>query len=256
MNLDLTEKKVFISGSSRGLGFFIAKQLLKEGCYVAINGKNKSRLEAGFKLLNNEYKNKVIKIQGDMSIPSQASRAVKNVIKVFGSLDILVCNAGSGISVPPGFETYNEWQKSFSTNLWSATNLIEEAKDYLILSKGNILCISSICGIEVIPGAPVTYSVAKSALNAYVKGISKPLGKKGVRINAIAPGNLFFEGSTWEKKIKLDKHKVMKMLKDEVPLSRFGSPEEIANWAAWIVSNKSSFSTGVIYRIDGGQLRS
>ena len=256
MNLGLTEKKVFISGSSRGLGFFIAKQLLKEGCYVAINGKNNSRLEAGFKLLNNEYKNKVIKIQGDMSIPSEASSAIKNVIKVFGSLDILVCNAGSGISVPPGFETFNEWQKSFSTNLWSATNLIEEAKDYLILSKGNILCISSICGLEVIPNAPIIYSVAKSALNAYVKGISKPFGKSGVRINAIAPGNLIFKGSIWEKKIKINKNKTIKMLKDDVALSRFGNPEEIANWAAWIVSDKSSFSTGVIYRVDGGQLRS
>ena len=73
-----------------------------------------------------------------------------------GDIDILVCNVGSGSSVPPGQETYDEWHKVFAVNFFSATNLIEASLDFLEKSKGSIVCISSICGTEIIPGAPVT----------------------------------------------------------------------------------------------------
>ena len=65
-----------------------------------------------------------------------------------------------------------------------------------------IVCVSSICGLEVIPGAPLTYSAAKAALNAYIRGVAVPLGADGVRINGIAPGNILFKGSVWERKLK------------------------------------------------------
>jgi 3-oxoacyl-[acyl-carrier protein] reductase len=72
--------------------------------------------------------------------------------------------------VPPGEENHEEWQRVFAVNLWSATNIVEVASNALAASKGSIVCISSICGQEVVPGAPIAYSVAKVALNAYVRG--------------------------------------------------------------------------------------
>ena len=126
-----------------------------------------------------------------------------------GGLDILICNAGSGNSVEPGKENLDEWLRVFNINFFSATNVIEIFEPFLKKSKGNIICISSTCGCEVIPNAPITYSVAKAALNSYVKSISRPLAENNININAIAPGNIIFEGSVWERKLK-DKPLVVK----------------------------------------------
>ena len=97
---------------------------------------------------------------------------------------------------------------------------------------------------------------SKAALNAFVKGISRPLGKDGVRINAIAPGNILFKGSNWEKKINADSVNVYSMIEKEVPLGSFGNAEDIANLACYLSSSISNFITGSIFTIDGGQVRS
>jgi len=142
----------------------------------------------------------------------------------------------------------------FSVNLWSATNVIEAATEALAASKGAIVCISSICGQEVVPGAPITYSAAKAALNAYVRGISKHLGKRDVRINAIAPGNILFDESVWAMKIKEDQAAVAEMLAREVALEKLGSPSDIANLTAYLLSPISNFATGAVWTLDGGQV--
>ena len=100
-----------------------------------------------------------------------------------------------------------------NVNFQSTTNIIQIFKEDLIKSKGTIICISSICGVETILGAPVTYSVSKSALNAYVNSISRPFDKNGVRINAITTGNILIESSTSSDKIKSNPSSVNKMLK-------------------------------------------
>ena len=166
MNLELSGKVAFISGSSRGIGLEIAKTLDAEGCKVIINGRNKERLADAIKELPT-----ATAISADITDEEQSNRVISDVIKQFGKLDILICNVGSGDSVKPGDELFQDWQESFAINLWSATNLVEAARDYLALSNGSIVCISSICGLEVIPGAPLTYSAAKAALNSYIKGV-------------------------------------------------------------------------------------
>ena len=180
---------------------------------------------------------------------------IKETINKWGSIDIIVCNVGSGTSVKPGDENFEEWQKVFLNNFYSAVNVIEAAKNELSKSGGSIVCISSIAGMES-TGAPVTYSVSKSALNAYVKNISKPLAKLGIRINAVIPGNIIFEGSVWTKKLSENPQDVEKMLKNEVAMQRFGKPQEIANFVAFLCSEKSSFATGSLFVVDGGQTRS
>ena len=123
-----------------------------------------------------------------------------------------------------------------------------------ILDK-SIVCISSIAGVEC-TGAPVTYSVAKSAINSYVKNISKYLAKSGTRINAVAPGNIIFDDSIWKKKISENSNDVEDMLKREVAMGRFGTPEEISNLVVFLCSEKSSFITGSTFVADGGQTKS
>ena len=249
MQLDLTEKVALVTGSSKGIGLSIAQTLHSEGCRVALNARNAKDLgTAAGKLAGS------IGVLGDVTQPPEAQQIINEVISIFGRLDILICNVGSGRSVPPGKETAEEWQRVFALNLWSTTNIVEAARDALFASKGVIVCISSICGLEVIPGAPVTYSSAKAALHAYVRGIARPFGIQGVRINAITPGNILFDGSVWSRKLVEDGPGVHDMLAKNVALGSLGSPVDVANLAAYLASPRSGFASGSVWTLDGGQV--
>jgi len=252
LQLNLSGKTAFVSGASKGIGLAIAERLVQEGCQVAINGRDGNALSAAAERLGHT----VVQLVGDVTKPDEARRVITRALDELGSLDVLVCNVGGGDSVPPGEETFNEWQRVFALNLWSTTNLVEVSKIALAKGKGSIVCVSSICGGDVVPGAPVTYSAAKAALDAYVRGVARPLGQLGVRINAVAPGNILFDGSVWERKLRDDPELVKTMLKEEVALGAFGQPQQVADWVAWLASEKSAFATGGIYRLDGGQMRS
>lgn len=251
MQLDISGKTALVTGSSKGIGWAIAQTLHAEGCRVALNGRNEKDLRAATAQLAG-----AIGVVGDVTQSAEAHRIVAEVLGTFGRLDILICNVGSGRSVAPGQENADEWQRMFAVNLWSATNVVEAAREPLKNSGGSIVCISSICGVETVPGAPVAYSAAKAALNTWVRGIARPLGKEGVRINAIAPGNVLFEGSVWESKLNENAAAVQAMLFREVSLSRLGKPEEIADLAVFLCSPLAGFATGSIFALDGGQLRS
>lgn len=250
MQLELSGKTALVTGSSKGIGRAIAEALHAEGCQVALNGRNPDDLATATAELAGS-----IAVAGDLTHPEDARRVISEVIKSFGRLDILVCNVGSGRSVPPGEETPEEWQRVFALNLWSTTNTVEAAREALVASKGAIVCVSSICGLEVIPGAPVTYSAAKAALHAYVRGIARPLGKEGVRINAVAPGNILFESSVWTLKLAEDKNSVQSMLNSEVALGSLGAPRDVAELVVYLTSKRASFATGGVWVLDGGQVR-
>jgi len=251
MHDNFSGKTALITGSSKGIGLSIAKALYKQNCKIALNSKNENEL----KLAASELPG-AIYLAGDVTQPKEAQRIVSDVVKLFGKLDILICNVGGSQSVLPGEETFEEWQRIFSLNLWSTTNMVEASFKDLEKTAGAIVCISSICGLEVIKNAPVTYSSAKAALNAYVKGIARPLGEKGIRINAVAPGNILFDDSVWFRKLNDNKIAVEDMIKTDVSLGRFGKPEEVANLVVYLASDLASFSTGAIWTLDGGQVHS
>lgn len=251
MHLNLAGKVALVTGSSKGIGRVIAQTLHEEGCRVALNARNVVDLSyATAQLLG------AIGVAGDITQPGKARHVIAKVLSTFGQLDILVCNVGSGRSVPPGNESADEWQRVFALNLWSTTNIVEAARDALVSTKGVIVCISSICGLEVIQGAPVTYSAAKAAVHAYVRGISRPLGKQGVRINAIAVGNILFDGSVWSRKLEENPLAVQQMLTNKVSLGSLGAPADVANLAAFLASPRSGFASGGVWTLDGGQVLS
>ena len=252
MDLNLKNKKVLITGSTRGIGLNIAKSFVEEGAIVGINSRNLKEIKRTIKSMGGKNLHPIV---GDVTNLRDVKRIYNLVVKSMGGIDILVCNVGSGKSVIAGKETLKEWRRVFDINLWSATNMVEIFKKDLSESKGNIVCISSICGHEYIKNAPLTYSVAKNALNAYVKLVSKELGNFKIRINAVAPGNILFDGSIWSKKIKENKNKIKKLLLNDVALNKLGSTEDISNLVLLLASNRSVFTTGSIFVTDGGQLK-
>jgi len=251
MNLELKNKIALITGSNKGIGKSIADSLKQEQCKVILNGRTNSTLKSAANSMgkNTDY------FVADVTNIKACEKLRDYISKKYGRLDILVCNVGDGTSFPSGNETHKEWQKMFEINLFSAVNVIQIFKELLSENSGVITCISSIAGIETI-GAPIAYASAKSALNTYVKQISKPLAEMKIRINAVVPGNIFFEGSVWEKKQKENPKKVKNFIENQVPLKRFGKPEEIGNIVSFLSSSKASFITGSIFVIDGGQTNS
>lgn len=250
MELNLKGKTAIITGSSRGIGKSIAELLYREGCNIVLNGRHENLL----KKVSKEYPGSSF-YSCDVRNPKKCKSLVAYSIKKWGRLDILICNVGSGKSVPLGLEDNSEWNRMLDLNLLSTTNMIEASKTQLSKNHGSIVCISSIAGIETL-GSPITYSVAKAALNQYVKGISKYLATMNIRINAVAPGNIFFKGSVWDRKLSENPTQVKTMLSKEVALGRLGNPDEIANCVVFLSSPKASFVTGSILVADGGQIRS
>ncbi len=251
MELKIAGKTALVTGSSKGIGRSIAEVLHSEGCRVALNGRDANNLA-----LTAAHLPGAVAVAGDVTRPEEAQRIVAEATAALGRLDILVCNVGSGRSVPPGEETHKEWQRIFALNLWSVTNTVEAARDALVASSGVIVCVSSICGLEVVSGAPVTYSAAKAALHAYVRGIARPLGRQGVRINAVAPGNILFDESVWSLKMAEDADAVQAMLERDVALASLGTPRDVADLVAYLASARTGFATGGVWTLDGGQVHS
>ncbi len=153
----------------------------------------------------------------------------------------------------PGRESAVEWHRVLTLNLLTATNMVEAARPALQTHAGVVICISSICGLRSL-GAPIAYSGAKAAMNAYVRGMARPLADDGIRIVAVAPGNIYFVGGTWDRKLREDRAAVTTMIEQQVALKRLGTPHEIANLVAFLASPQAAFITGTVIVADGGQI--
>ena len=240
------KKIIFITGSSSGIGFGLAKNFFDLGFEVIINSNNINNLKRASKLLNNcKY------FFGDLTNKRSLKKIFNQIKKEYKKIDFLVCNYGNS-----NFKkNHLDFEHAFKNNFFTTVNTVSLALPILKKDKSKIICISSICGVEVIKNSPLGYSIAKSAVNNYVKGLSCILSENGISINAIVPGNVMFEGSLWDKKIKNNPSRVKKYIKENVPMNKFGSLEDIFNMCDFIFSKSSNFVTGSTFIIDGGQTK-
>ncbi len=252
MNLDLAGKVVVVTGATGGIGLAIAQQFLEEGCKVALLARDADRLERTSNKLGSVFDPKnFVSISVDCVIEKNLNEAISAIKSTWSKIDIAISNIGDGKSEQIAIPSNESFESAFETNFQTAVNLARVTQDDLRASCGNLLFISSIAGLEVI-GAPTDYSIAKAALIMLSKQLAHKLAPE-IRVNCIAPGNIFFKGGRWEELIKSDGESVAAMIKDSAPLERFGTPEEVANAAVFLCSPQAAFITGACLTIDGGQ---
>jgi NAD(P)-dependent dehydrogenase (short-subunit alcohol dehydrogenase family) len=237
-------KVALVSGSTNGIGKVIAARFVSEGYTVIQNSRNKLN---NYDLLGAKH------IEGDVTNYKICLEIIESIKAEYGRLDVLVCNVGSGADLDTTILPGDRWSHFLSSNLLSCTFFVDSALQLLIKSKGNVVAISSICGSSFIKGAPVEYSVAKAALNMYIKSMAFKYANNGIRFNVVSPGNVLFEGSTWHNKIKNNEELVTKFISENVPMGVFIEPEAIADAVLFLASDSSNFTTGVELSIDGGQ---
>lgn len=262
MDLELNNQSVLVTGSGSGIGRGIAEGFLQEKALTILSDINETVLNDTSEEFSTLHgKDNVLKYFGDLQEAETVADLHHFIMEKVGRLDHLVCNIGSGKSVPPLSEDVSEFQRMLVINLLNAVGVVNKLCPLMeksVAQEGcypSITFVGSICGVETL-GCPVAYASAKSALVSYAKNISFPLGKKGIRVNVVSPGNIMFPGSTWEKKVTNDPKKVDAMLKSEVPLQRFGDVEDVANTIVFLASKQAKFVNGVNWVVDGGQTRS
>ena len=242
----IKKKVVFISGSSSGIGYGMAKRFLSRGLTVILNSNNKKNLLKASRSLNNcDY------FVSDITNKKSILSMVKKIKKKYNRIDYLICNYGNS-----NFKNNNhDIKHAFEHNFFSSVETIYSFLPLLKKNTSKIICISSICGIEKIEGAPIGYSLAKSSINSFVRIYSHQLAKLGISINAVAPGNILFPGSVWHKKMKKNKVHLRKYLIKNVPMKKLGLIDDIFSVCNLILLKSSNFVTGSIFVIDGGQTK-
>lgn len=257
MNLELAGKVCFVAGASRGIGLGIAEVLLAEGARVALAARGSEALKATHAVLVKRYgAAKVWSAAGDLSQTGDIERILAACESEFGALDGAVANVGVSPS-PLGYDVNDDdWQAGLDQNLNSGFRLARAVLARMTQRKsGALLFISSIAGIDAM-GSPLVYATTKAAMNQMGKALARMWPETGVRVNTIAPGNIIFPGGHWEGVTKGPRAEAFAhWIKREVPMRRYGTPEEIGNVAAFLLSPRASFVHGATIVVDGGQTR-
>jgi NAD(P)-dependent dehydrogenase (short-subunit alcohol dehydrogenase family) len=246
--MDFTEKRVLVTGSSRGIGFEIAKAFLDAGACVAIHGSTEQSVGAAMeKLGDNE---RAIAAPGNIGTVAGCESAVGTAIEAFGGLDILVNNAGVGAGRPIADCDEAMWDAHADVNLKGLFFCCRAAIPELRKSKGNIVNIASDAGLMGVPGITV-YCGTKGGVVNMSRAMALEIAPD-VRVNCICPGYVDTDMIRVSVKKRPDPEAAWKRMIDYAPLKRIASPEEIAHAVLYLASYEARFITGTSLAIDGG----
>ncbi|WP_032389132.1 SDR family NAD(P)-dependent oxidoreductase [Rhodococcoides fascians] len=246
MDLDLKGKRAIVSGASRGIGLAIARTLLAEGSSVGVCARGEEHLNevsAELSELGTVFHKAV-----DVGDADAVKSFVDDAAEALGGIDIVVVNASAATGKGP-----QAWVDSFNVDLMSLVNFIESAAPHLEAStSASVVTISTTSALEA---GPITtansYGALKAAVLQHSSAQARALGPKGIRVNAVSPGPIFFEGGAWET-IQTSRPALYEAALESASLGKLGAAQDVANAVTFLASPAAGHVTGINMVVDGG----
>ncbi|MEO5714000.1 MAG: glucose 1-dehydrogenase [Luteolibacter sp.] len=246
----LAGKTAIVTGASKGIGASIAKHLAAEGAAVVVNYSSSKEGADNVVAEITAAGGKAVAVGANVSKPEEIRTLIAEAVKAYGKIDILVNNAGVYDFTPLEDITPEHFHKHFDLNVLGLLLTTQEAVKHFSEDGGSIINISSVVSTFAPPGSAV-YSATKAAVDTITRVLSKELGGRKIRVNAINPGMVETEGTTTAGFTHTESD-FRKQLEATSPLGRIGQPQDIATAAVFLASSDSSWVTGELFYISGG----
>ena len=243
---ELKGKVVVITGGSRGIGRACCAEFVKEGADVVFTYNKSSASAEALKEELKEYKGRVEAFRVNVRNYDECQSAIKETINTFGKIDVLVNNAGIVKDKALFMMKPDEWHDVIDTNLTGTFNMTRAViTSFLKWKRGCIINMSSVSGIVGLP-RQTNYSASKAGIIGFSKSLAKEVASYNIRVNAVCPGYI---GTDMVNSLS---DNIKDNIKKSIPVKRLGSPDEVAQLCVFLASDKSSYITGEVIRIDGG----
>lgn len=263
MDLGLEGKVSLVLASSKGLGLACAKEFYREGANVIICSRSQENLEKAKNQIRSLYpgkKNEIFSLVADLQYADQIEILIEKVIKEFGTIDILVHNAGGPPSAPINKITKNDWENSINLNLLSFIRITELVIPYMQKQQsGRIIAITSVSVKQPLNNL-VLSNTTRLGVVGFAKTLANEYAQDNILVNVVCPGPNLTDRMKEIIKTQVETmgksyEEIEKMWIDPIPLGRFGKPEELANLVVFLASEKASYITGTTIQVDGGFIK-
>ena len=243
----LENKVIVVTGGNSGIGLATVKRFLEEGAKVVFSGRRQEALDEASRDLNGDFK----AVLANQASPADNKRLIDEAVATYGKIDVVFANAGVAQFAPADQISESFFDNQFDINIKGPAFLVKEAIPNLN-DGGSIIFNTSIVHQKGFEGASV-YSATKGALRAYARVLTSELAPRKIRVNSIAPGPI--GTPIYNKMDGMTEEQIQEMgaaFAQNVPLSRFGEPQEVANAAVFLASDEASYVNGIELEVDGG----